>query len=104
MPGNCNASIGIDGYAIRTRLRPAIGCGSRVAAWFHENRSVFSWPPPPDFICRDDRKEKASVASPRRTFGPLVESGGNALQLRVSGDELIGCRVEPLNFLRESGD
>src|SRR5207302_7935968 len=45
------------------------------------------------------RTQQRAVARPHRTLGPLVGAAGNLFEPGVLGNDLVECRIEPLNFL-----
>ena len=99
MARDTHPSVSIERHAIRAWLRSAVGLSSRISARVHEYGRALAGDPLDDVVRGNLRKQQRAVARPHRTLGPLVEAAGNLFEPRVLGNDLVECRIEPLNFL-----
>src|SRR5215469_13639785 len=99
MARDSHPSVSIEGHTVRTWLGSTVGLGPRVPARVHEYRSAFAGDPLDDVVRWNLGKQQRAVARPHRTLGPLVEAAGYLFELRVLGNDLVECRIEPLNLL-----
>jgi hypothetical protein len=65
----------------------------------HEYARAFTWNPNVNVVCGNLGKQESSFVGPHWTFGPFVETSGDALEPGVRADYLIERGIELLDIL-----
>ena len=86
------ASLFVDGHAVRAGLRPRIRPGSLVAAGVHKNRGALTRDPSDDAVVMDGREVKIPV-DPDGAFRPLITTD-NFLNFGPLGDDGVNRGIE----------
>src|ERR1700723_2208419 len=92
MACDAKAAANIEGHAIRSRLRSAVGRGAPVAAGLKKDADALIGRPFANAVAGNLGEEKA-VSYPDGAFDPL-ESSGDALKGSVGGDDVVDGGVE----------